>query len=145
MEDILWAGKKTVMTTAFLYQFMSKHIYAVVSTVTKEHLPEAALVGIAVTQDLEIIFDTVSSSRKYENLMGHPAAALVIGWEHEQSIQYEGNAELITGDLLEVYFSVFPDGRERMKQMKGLVHFCVRPRWIRYSDFNNSQVEEMNF
>lgn len=133
------------MTTAFLYQFMSRHTYAVVSTVTKNHLPEAALVGISVTKNLNIIFDTVSSSRKYENLISHPAAAFVIGWDNEQTLQYEGDAEIITGDLLEVYFSVFPDGRERMKQMKGLVHFCVRPRWIRYADFNHSQIEEKNF
>jgi len=145
MENILCAIQKTVMTKAFLYQFMSKHSYAVVSTVTKNHLPEAALVGIAVTKDLEIIFDTVTNSRKFENLMGNPAAALVIGWDNEQTLQYEGHAEIVTGNLLEIYFRVFPDGRERMKQMKGLVHFCVRPRWIRYADFNHSQIAEKIF
>lgn len=137
------------MKTEFLYDFISKNKYAVLSTVTKDNLAEAALVGIGVTTDLKIIFDTVTTSRKYKNLITNPSIAFVIGWDNEQTIQYEGNAQIPTASeldkLLETYFSVFPDGKERKENWKDIVYFCVTPKWIRYSDFNNQQIEELNF
>ena len=137
------------MKTEFLYNFISKHKYAVLSTVTKENLPEAALVGIAVTTDLKIIFDTVSTSRKYENLITNPSIAFVIGWDNEQTIQYEGIARIPTtkefDKLLEIYFKAFPDGKERKENWKDIAYFFVEPKWIRYSDFNNQKIEELIF
>jgi hypothetical protein len=44
-------------------------------------------VGIAVSRKLEIIFDTVNSSRKYDNLPANQAASFVIGWEGEVTVQ----------------------------------------------------------
>jgi hypothetical protein len=64
------------MTTQFLYDFISRNKYAVLSTVNEKGLSEAALVGIAATTDLKIIFDTVTTSRKYKNLFSNPAIAL---------------------------------------------------------------------
>ena len=137
------------MQTEFLYQFICKNKYAVLSTVTKDYLPEAALVGIAVTNDLQIIFDTVSTSRKYQNLISNPSIAFVIGWDNEQTIQYEGIAKIPSAQnlnkLLEVYFKVFPEGKERKENCKDIVYFCVEPKWIRYSDFGNRKIEERNF
>jgi len=137
------------METEFLYNFISKNKYAVLSTVTKDNLPEAALVGIAVTTGLQIIFDTVSASRKYQNLIANPAIAFVMGWDNEQTIQYEGAANIpTTGELdklLEIYFKVFPDGRERKQNWKDIAYFCVEPKWVRYSDFKNQKIEELNF
>ncbi len=40
------------MTTDFLYDFISKNRYSVLSTVTTNNIPESALVGFAVTRDL---------------------------------------------------------------------------------------------
>ncbi len=67
------------MTTKFLYEFISKSKYAVLATVIPANLPEAALAGIAETQDVKIIFDTVSTSKKYKNLIKNPFIAFVIG------------------------------------------------------------------
>jgi general stress protein 26 len=140
------AGK---MTNKFLYDFISKHRYAVLSTVNKNNCAEAALVGFAVTDDLNIIFDTSSTSRKYQNLLSNSSIAFVIGWENEQTIQYEGVAKIPVKDelekLLETYFKVFPDGKERRKKMKDIIYFCVQPTWIRFSDYNNLQIEEKIF
>lgn len=138
------------MTNAFLYDFISKHKHAVLSTVTTEKLPEAALVGFATTEDLKIIFDTVSTSRKYQNLINNPAIAFVIGWDNEQTVQYEGIAHIPAADeldgLLQTYFSVFPDGQERKETWKDIAYFCVEPKWIRYSDFNEPQrIKEVSF
>ena len=51
-----------------VYQFMKSEQLAVLATVGEDQRPEAALMGFAVTEELEIVFDTVKSSRKYPNL-----------------------------------------------------------------------------
>ncbi|GGB17404.1 pyridoxamine 5'-phosphate oxidase family protein [Puia dinghuensis] len=138
------------MTTEFLVQFIRRHSIAALATTSGNHQPEAAIVGIAVTDDLEIVFDTVRGSRKYPNLIECPRVALVIGWKHETTVQYEGVARELAGaedDVYrEVYYSVYPDGRQRAATWEGLVHFVVRPQWIRYSNFNEPvRIEEMRF
>jgi len=56
----------------------------------------------------------------------------------ERSVQYEGVADMPSGDELrrvqEIYFGVFPDGRERLS-WPGVIHVRVKPLWIRYSNF----------
>lgn len=126
------------MTTAQLFHFMAKHKLGVLGYVSPEGRARSALVGIAVTPDLEIIFDTVSSSRKYENLRANPAASFVIG-TGEITVQYEGHALQPTGAELEryqqAYFAVWTDGPQRLG-WPGITYFVVRPVWIRYSDFD---------
>jgi pyridoxine/pyridoxamine 5'-phosphate oxidase len=95
-------------------------------------------VGIAVTSELEVIFDTVKTSRKYANLTQRPSCSFVIGWEGEQTVQFEGIAAVILGNELspyqEQYFSVWPDGKDHLS-WPGITYFVVRPSWIRYSDY----------
>lgn len=94
--------------------------------------------GVAVTPDFEIVFDTVKSSRKYGNLDVNAQVALVIGCNGETTIQYEGIAQELSGEELErylpIYFAAFPDGPER-QSWPGITYFVVRPRWIRYCDY----------
>ncbi len=54
------------MTKEEIYKYIKKNKYAVLSTVSKDQSPESAIVGIAVTPDIEILFDTLSTSRKYK-------------------------------------------------------------------------------
>lgn len=121
-----------------LYEFIAGRKLAVLSTKSPSGDPQSALIGIAVTTELEIVFDTVSSSRKYANLLASPACSLVIGWEGEQTVQYEGRAEQLRPPerdrYLSCYYSAWPDGPSR-RSWPGLVYFVVRPTWIRYSDF----------
>jgi general stress protein 26 len=131
------------VTNQQLFAFIRSHDLAVLATISPAGTPQAALVGIAVTPELELIFDTVKSSRKYDNLVRNSAIAFVIGCTTEITVQYEGEAGEPTGAELQrykdVYFSKWPDCREHEK-WPGIVYFKVRPRWIRYSDFNpNSQ------
>jgi pyridoxine/pyridoxamine 5'-phosphate oxidase len=136
------------MDREFLYSFIAGCRYGVVSSVAEDGTPQSALVGIAVTPALEIIFDTVSSSRKYRNLVARPACTFVVGWAGEQTVQYEGVAELPGGAELkrfqDVYFAAWPDGPARMS-WAGIAYFVVRPKWIRYSDFEQRPplIEEM--
>jgi len=129
------------MTREFVYDFIKQHDLAVLSTSSDGNQPEAALVGIAISENLEIVFDTVKTSRKYQNLLRNPLVALVIGWDNETTLQYEGTAiELKNTDddnfLKEIYFAAFKDGRERAEIWPDIVHFKIIPNWVRYSNFN---------
>jgi pyridoxine/pyridoxamine 5'-phosphate oxidase len=129
------------VTQADLYQVMRNHKLAVLGSLSHEGLPQSALIGIAVTPQLEVIFDTLNSSRKYRNLVTNNACSLVIGWDGEQTVQYEGTAEELKPPGLEayraIYFQAHPDGPSRL-DWPGIAYFLIRPRWIRYSDFNET-------
>lgn len=130
------------MTRDELVPFLQKQRLGIQSTVSPAGDPQAAVVGIAVTPELEIIFDTVDSTRKCRNLRANPKIALVIGWDDEITVQIEGIADEPQGAerdrILEAYFNVYPDGRDRLK-WAGITHIRVQPTWIRYSDFRVPQ------
>ena len=127
------------MTEADVYQFIARNKLGVLGTIANSGTPQSALVGIAVTPDLEIIFDTVKSSRKYPNLIARPTCCFVIGWAGEQTVQYEGHAAELEGPELghyqETYFRTWPDGPARLS-WPGIVYFVVKPTWVRYSDYD---------
>jgi hypothetical protein len=111
------------------------------ATVTADGAPQAAVVGVAISETLELVFDTLDSTRKAQNLRARPRLALVVGGEEERTLQLEGVADVPAGEellrLREVYFATFPDGRERLA-WPGLIHVRVRPTWARFSDFTTS-------
>ena len=87
------------MTKTDLYNFMLTCKLGVLGTIGPDHRPQSSLVGIAVSKGLEIIFDTVKSSRKYGNLIARPACLFALGWAGEQTVQYEGDASAVLGDF----------------------------------------------
>jgi len=124
-----------------LLEFMRRYRVAVQASVSADGAAQAAVVGIAITDRFEIVFDTLSSSRKAQNLRRNPKIALVIGGlsnGEERTVQYEGFADEPAGDELErlkqAYYHVYPDGPSRLS-WPGLIYVRVRPTWIRYSDF----------
>jgi general stress protein 26 len=126
---------------ATVLAFMRSQRYAVEATVGESGHVQAAVVGIAITDDFEIVFDTLDSSRKVANLRDNPHVALVIGGRdgEECTVQYEGIA-VVSHDAdrdrcMTTYCAVFPDGADRAK-WPGLVYVRVRPTWLRYSDYN---------
>lgn len=139
------------MDVAALYSFMARFRYGIVSSLSKDGAPQSALVGIATTPELEIVFDTVKSSRKYSNLVDRPVCSFVVGgWDSEPTLQFEGSAFEPQGDELrryqQTYFAVWTDGPARMS-WPGIAYFVVRPRWIRFSDFDRNPplIEERTF
>jgi len=122
---------------------------AVVSTVGDSGGPEAALVGFALTERNEIVFDTLGSSRKAVNLGHRAAAALVIGWDNDITVQIEGEARRPQGDDLAyakgAYYREWPDGRAR-ENWPDIAYIVVRPRWMRYANYAGAPViEEFTF
>ncbi len=130
-----------IVDQATIFNFMSGFRYGVVSSVAVDGSPQSALVAIAVTPQLEIVFDTVKSSRKYANLIARPRCSFVVGWGNEQTVQYEGIAFEPAGAEAEyyrrAYFAVWPDGSSRLS-WAGLTHFAVKPLWVRLSDFDRA-------
>jgi Pyridoxamine 5'-phosphate oxidase len=132
-----------------LLSFMRSSPLAVEASVSAEGGPQAAVVGIAVTGDFEVVFDTTDQTRKLANLRRNPKIALVIGpIGEERTVQYEGVVDEPTGAelerLKEAYFGVFPDGPER-QSWPGITYMRARPTWIRYTDFRSDPPEITEF
>jgi len=121
-----------------LYNFMKAHKLAVMSTVTSDSRPESAVIGIGVKENLELVCSTFRSSRKYENIHQNPRVALVIGWEDNKTVQYEGAAEEITDEVspedLQLLTSV-PSIAKHL-EWEHRTFFKIRPTWIRFSDLS---------
>jgi general stress protein 26 len=138
-------------TRADVLAFMRGHSLAVQASVSPSNSPQAAVVGFIVTDDFEIFFDTLDSTRKIFNLRENPRVAFVIGGladGDERTVQYEGLADQPKGveleRLKERYFLRFPDGRDRLS-WPGLTYVRARPRWIRFSNFSQSPPEIAEF
>jgi general stress protein 26 len=137
------------LSTAFLYEFISRKRYAVVSSCGTGGTPQSALVGIAASRNLEIYFDSVDTTRKIANIRRDPHVSLVVGWEDEQTLQYEGLADEPTGEALAnlkaIYFEAWPDGPQR-QAWKAITYCRVTPIWLRFSSYVEPQlIEEMRF
>ena len=126
---------------AALYSFMKRARYGVISSLAADRTPQSVLIAVAITHDFEIVFDTLTNTRKNCNLLARAACSVVLWGGGEQTVQIDGNAFEATGAVMEryreVYFDTWPDGRNRLSWV-GITHLVVRPRWIRAIDFDHS-------
>src|SRR5690349_10282775 len=119
------------MDAKSLLPFLREHRLAVQASVSPAHSAQAAVVGFAITDQFEISFDTLESTRRVTNLRQTPKVALVIGGltaGDERTAQDEGLADEPAGteleQLTEVYYQVYPDGRNR-RSWPGLIYIRV--------------------
>ena len=128
-----------------LYEFMRARPLAVIATADGEAKPEAALIDVAVTEDLEVIFETTTATRKIANLRHNPRVALVVGWDSDQTLQIDGLAEEPDGQALErvrgCYLFTFPE-KTSHQNWPGNCYFLVRPLWIRFSNYHSPRTVE---
>src|ERR1700716_3414452 len=101
-----------------LHSFMARHRYGVVSSISGDDTPQSALVGIAISPELEIIFDTAKSSRKCPNLIARPNCSFLVGRKDSRRCNLKGFASEPNGpDLMryqEIYFAVWPEGQAHL-------------------------------
>jgi general stress protein 26 len=118
---------------------LERHDLAVLATSGRSGLPEAALMGVASTDAPELIFKTLTTTRKYANLKFNPRVELVIGCDGETTVLYEGEVTELEGKALaaakEIYLRRWFDGRTR-EFWPNITYFKLRPRRIRRSDFS---------
>lgn len=140
-----------------LVEFMRSVPLVTAATLSHDGAPQAALLGVATSDQLELVFDTVDNSRKFGNVLRDGRIAVVFGVaggyvsgsHDERTVQYQGVADVPSGDELkrvqeEIYFKLFPEGRERMKWAH-IAYVRVRPRWMRYSNYNVNPPETVEF
>src|SRR5579862_8782878 len=139
------------MSPAILLEFLRGHRLAVQASVSPVSHPQAAVIGIAVSDRFEIVFDTLETTRKAQNLRSNSKVALIIGGlavGDERTVQFEGVADEPTGTELErlkaVYYLAYPDGPNRVN-WPGLIYVRVRSTWVRYSDYNVNPPEIVEF
>jgi general stress protein 26 len=139
------------VSLADLREFMRRERYAVQASTSAAGKPQAAVVGIVVSDQFEVFFDTLATTRKAENLRGNQSIAFVIGSLSagaDCTVQLEGVADEPSGPeldrLLSLYFATFPDGRER-QSWPGLIYVRVKPEWIRWSNFAAEPPEIVEF
>lgn len=132
------------MTRSQLLAFLRSHHYAVQSTVSADGQPQSAIVGIAVADGFDIVFDTLKSSRKAVNLLRDNRIAFVIGDVDPaaaKTVQIEGRVDRPEGQerdrLVALYLARFPTGTDRLA-WPGLVYFRTRPTWLRYADYTQT-------
>jgi general stress protein 26 len=85
-----------------IYEFMNTYMLGVISTISQEGLPGAAVVGFGQTKDLQVLVGTNASSRKYQNLKSNPHVAFTIGGKTAETIQIEGVAHELPPDEIDV-------------------------------------------
>jgi hypothetical protein len=116
-------------------QFLKRTPFGTVSTVSREGWPEAAVCNLAATDDLEIVFETIQTTRKCDNLRQNSRVAIAV-WRDDETLQYEGTADepetSALGPLLQTLFAAQPELANH-QGWPGLTYFRVRPRWIRLS------------
>ena len=136
------------MERSELLEYLRSERLGVLGTLAGNGQPQGALVGYAVTPQLEIVFDTVRTSRKYPNMLANPRVSFTVGAIDEKTAQYEGDAEELRGDLLArlrpVYYTTWTDGAAR-EQWADITWFVIRPRWIRFTDYTASILQEWSF
>ncbi|MBI1360898.1 MAG: hypothetical protein GC155_11525 [Alphaproteobacteria bacterium] len=123
---------------ADIHAFLTENRHGVIATNASSGAPESAVVGFAATLALELVFDTLDTTRKIANIRRDPNVSAVIGWDDDGTLQYEGVADEPTGEDLErvrsVYFEAFPDGPERLK-WTGITYVRIRPSWLRFTSY----------
>lgn len=132
-----------------LLNFLKQHGLMMLSTIHADGKPQAAVVEFGELDDLTLVFDTLTTSRKYQNLQSNNNVAAVIGWEDSVTVQIEGTASELGGEELiqakQAYFTKNPRAR-KWEGRDNIAYFKIKPAWIRYSDLNQNPwyVQEIN-
>lgn len=123
---------------AQLVDFIRKHRLGVIATIGPQGQPQGALVNIAVLPDLSLVFETTNETRKSDNIGRDPRVALAIGWDGQETLQYEGLAEIPDGRRLEMardaFIAAFPL-KAPDAHWPGNNYYLVTPCWLRFSSY----------
>lgn len=123
---------------------MRAYKYCAQSSSSPEGVPQVALMGCVVTDEFEVFFDTLDTTRKSRNLRRDPRCAFAFGSTvggDLRTVQLDGVTDEPQGAelerLMQLYCATFPQGSER-RAWPGMTYVRVRPSWLRYSDFSGA-------
>jgi general stress protein 26 len=132
---------ETLLHKTILYLKGLEQKICVLSTVNPDHTPESAVMGYAIREDGNIIFNTNRNSRKWSNIAVNQSVSICVGWDMRVPfIQIEGVAVKIENGTNyttneEFYFSCHPNSLA-YKGNPDTVFISVRPLWIRFSNMS---------
>jgi len=121
-----------------ILDFLNQYEECVVATVNESGQPEAATVGYSTTPQLELTIGTNGDTRKCRNLRRSPRVAVVVGFEGEATVQYEGTARELTGDELSERLALHVQkvpSAAFFKNKPDQVYFSGAPTWVRLTDY----------
>lgn len=124
--------------------------YGVLSTLSAEGRPQSAVVALTETDEYELIVGTSRNSRKYKNILVNPEVSVVIGWDNDTTVQYEGLARVVRGEeaseCQKKHLAKHPESVVH-KDKADEVYILITPTWIRYSNFSKhpSDIEIKDF
>jgi len=133
-----------------ILSFIKLHSIAVIATSNSQGKPEDAVLEFSERDNLELIFDTFSTYRKYKNLQTNKNVAFVIGWDNDITVQYEGEAFELQNkerdEYQKIHLRKLPNSA-KFVSMEEIRYFKVLPKWIRYSNLAATpwEVFEVNF
>lgn len=131
-----------------ILEFSKTQMLCVISTVSPDGKPEAALVGIAETDNFEFIFGTSDTSRKYKNLQQNSHVAIVIGHDAKErrTVQIEGVATELEGAEADTYRDILLTKNpfaKKFAEKPDQKWFKVQPTWARYTNFADHEEFEI--
>ncbi len=155
--NLCWASADDFLVQSLILSMMNENFTELLTFLKAHRCGELVInsddvlsesVIVAVSESSEIIFQTLETTPKCQNLRKYPNVAFVVGLDkHKEQVRLEGFAEELKGEDREtlkiLYFSFFPNGRLR-DQWPGITYFRVRPRWARYSNFLTDRIVEFN-
>jgi len=124
-----------------ILEFIRSNHLGVISTINQKGSPEAAVMGVGQTDDLELIFGTYNSSRKYTNLKTNHNVAWAIGWDGPKTVQYEGVARELSGTEAEKYANAYHEKNPQAESYRDHPeerYFLVTPKLIRLTDMKTN-------
>lgn len=136
--------------TESVLKVLQNNKFCVVSTVSEDGSPQGAVMAFSQTDDLKIVFQTPSNSRKYMNLHENDRIAITVGWDKEDmvTVQYEGRARELSEEEIDQYREMHVRKNEDSRAYAYLPenkYFIVSPTWVRYSDLVGGEIHEEDF
>ncbi len=133
-----------------IYNFLEKEHLCVISTVSPDDTPQSAVMAFSQTMDLDIIFQTPNTTRKYNNLKSNKSISIATGWSLDEfiTVQYDGIAEEATQEELDEIRQIHISKNEASKKYAYIEEnkfFRVKPKLIKYSDIKNNIYFEVRY
>lgn len=140
-----------------VYSIIKSLAIAVLSTVSSEGKPHAAVIYFVADEDLSFYFLTKSDTKKSQNLEAKNNAALTIIFpESPKTIQASGNVSEI--EEAKMYTQImnkiseenakgnnfyWPPPLSKLDSSGDLILYKFTPEWLRFADFTESNKENV--
>lgn len=129
-----------------ILDFIKKKKLAVLSTINSKGKPESAVIAFSETENLELIFGTFNTTRKYKNLQSEQNVSVVIGWDEKENItvQYEGLSKEVKDKEFQECRAIQLNKNPSSKTYafeKEQRYFKIIPKWVRYSNLSKEPIE----